>query len=87
MPDGKRIPMASIAPMPQLDPMVGNELKVGRPEFWWRTVVRKVEATVEKVIKKKTKQYKEETAQELAARKRHKPLFQGGVEVNIKRNK
>jgi hypothetical protein len=84
LPDGKRIPMGSIEPTPIGDPMINNEVKVGRPEYFFRVVRQMVAKTVEAVAPKK-KKYKEATAQELADEKRHKPLFQGGVEFNIKR--
>lgn len=86
-PDGRRIPMSVIAPKHVPDPMVGNEPKVGRPEYWFRAIRNIVKAVAVVATKKKSTQYKEDTAQELADRKKHKPLFQGGVEVNIKRNK
>jgi hypothetical protein len=90
MPDGNRLPMAVIAPTPQPDPMVGFEPKVGRPEFFFRVLrqaVNVVKAVAEELPKTVKKAYKEKTAQDIANEKRHKPLFQGGVEINIKQRK
>jgi hypothetical protein len=36
--------------------------------------------------KKKTKRYVAKTAQELADEKRHTPLFEGGIEINLHTN-
>lgn len=84
MPDGSRIPMAAITPVPIPDP-VAPDAKVGRPEYYFKVIKQMVAKVVEK--KKKSKQYVESTAQELAREKKHKGLFSGGIEINIKRNK
>lgn len=84
---GNRIPIAVAQPQPILDPMIGNEPKVGRPEYVRRVIRQSIQKTVEAVgdiIQPKRKKYKEQTAQELADSKRHKPLFTGGIEINIK---
>lgn len=89
LPDGRRIPMSTITSQPLPDPMIGEEPKVGRPEYWLKAIIQKVAVKVVAATKKKkTKEYVPATAQELADEKRHKPLFSGGgIEVNIKKNK
>jgi len=88
MPDGQRIPYSVVTPIPIEDPgLAGHEAKVGRPEYWFRVVRKQVAKIVAKAKVNKTKKYVESTAQELAILKRHKGLFSGGIEVNIKRNK
>ncbi len=86
MPSGVRVPMSSIDPVMEPDPMVGNAKVVGRPDFWFR-VVRKMEKVLTAATpKKKTKRYVAKTAQELADEKRHTPLFEGGIEINLHTN-
>lgn len=89
MPGGNRLPMSAVDPTMLPDPMVGNEKKVGRPDYFFRVIRQAVKAAVavvaEELPSKKKKVYKEQTAQELANEKRHRPLFEGGVEVNIKK--
>lgn len=88
MPGGQRLPMTAVDPTPIPDPMIGNDNMVGRPSYFFRVIrqaVKAVAAVVTEETPKKKKAYKEPTAQELANEKRHKPLFQGGVEVNIKK--
>jgi hypothetical protein len=90
MPDGNRLPYSVITPIPVQDPgLIGYEdsAKVGKPEYWYRVIQQKVQKIVAKAKVKKAAKYVESTAQELATLKRHKGLFSGGIEVNIKKNK
>lgn len=88
MPNGQRIPLSTFENVQ--DPMVDSSKPiVGRPEYWFHAITKKAAKKVEAVAKAinplKKKKYKDPTAQELAALKRHKPLFSDGIEINIKK--
>jgi hypothetical protein len=86
MPDGKQLP-ESVFTENIPDPMVDSDEKVvGTEKFWHRAIVGGV-STLGKIMYAVVKKKKKAGSKKLAEEKRRKPVLEGGVEINIKKNK